>query len=109
MNLPDFELLSVDPHIKDGGVFVRFRYLNLDGSTAALEVVEEQLREHVEKEGGLPSWAGLERSHIWVVKGRPWLEVCRLIVFCVPQSSSSCYTGYETFSFTHLKSHVRRT
>jgi hypothetical protein len=77
-DLPNFELVSVEPHAKDGGVFVRFKYANLDCSETALEDLQLRLREHVEKQGGLPSWVGFGRGDVWVVKGKPWREVSTL-------------------------------
>jgi hypothetical protein len=81
VDLHDFELLSLEPQVKDGGVFARFRYRDFDGSGSAVGDIQERLREEVEKQGSLPSWMGLGRSDIWVVKGDPWREVC--LLFCL--------------------------
>ncbi|TFK55018.1 hypothetical protein OE88DRAFT_1779208 [Heliocybe sulcata] len=68
-----FEVLSMEPHIKDGGVFVNFRYDATNGPSA-LEDIEKTVREQAQKEGGVPSWHGLSRGSLWLVKGRPWRE-----------------------------------
>lgn len=75
VDLANFEVLSVEPHVKDGGVFVRFKYPQLDGQPESADLIQEKLREHVEKHGGIPSWAGMSKGNIWVVKGEPWREV----------------------------------
>ncbi|KAG5645040.1 hypothetical protein DXG03_007219 [Asterophora parasitica] len=69
----DFQVLSLEPHQKDGGVFVRFSYSASD-PVAALKTIESQLTEEAEKHGGLPSWIGLTRGGVWLVKGTPWRE-----------------------------------
>jgi hypothetical protein len=68
------EVLSLEPHPKDGGVFVKFRY-NTEGRESTLSALESDLRQHIEKRGGLPSWLAWPRGNIWLVKGRPWREV----------------------------------
>ncbi|KZT03537.1 uncharacterized protein LAESUDRAFT_761884 [Laetiporus sulphureus 93-53] len=68
-----FQLLSLQPHEKDGGVFVKFRYTAGDPEPA-LESIVHDLREKAAQQGGIPSWAGLSRSDIWLIKGKPWRE-----------------------------------
>ena len=70
----NFRSLSVEPHVKDGGVFVRFTYRE-DGSPTALDDIIQDLRSQVSKRGGIPSWHGFPRGNVWLVKGRPWREV----------------------------------
>ncbi|OBZ75791.1 Mitochondrial escape protein 2 [Grifola frondosa] len=53
-----FRVIALEPHVKDGGVFVKFQYTT------------EKAREH----GGVPSWYGLPRGNIWLVQGKPWRE-----------------------------------
>ncbi|PPQ78179.1 hypothetical protein CVT25_015512 [Psilocybe cyanescens] len=71
----DFKPLEIQPHRKDGGVFVRFSY-----STSDLEegkewpALQAALSEEVEKQGGLPTWAGVRTGTLWVVRGSPWKE-----------------------------------
>ena len=74
--VPNFSLISLEPQFKEGGLFVRYRYQDFDeeGSTAR-SVIEEQLRASLADGGGIPSWANLDRSSIWAVKGDPWREV----------------------------------
>ncbi|KAH7927744.1 hypothetical protein BV22DRAFT_257665 [Leucogyrophana mollusca] len=69
----DFRVLSLEPHPKDGGVFVRFSY-GAGNPRNALETIESALRQETIKQGGLPSWAGLGRGNLWLVKGHPWRE-----------------------------------
>ncbi|CAL1704048.1 unnamed protein product [Somion occarium] len=68
-----FHVVSLEPQKKDGGVFVKFKY-NADDSDAALNEILSDLRVTVEKHGGVPSWLGLPRGNVWLVKGQPWRE-----------------------------------
>jgi hypothetical protein len=70
----NFEVLSLEPHYKDGGVFVKFKY-NAKDQESALLAIEHDLRQHTQQHSGLPSWVGLSGGNIWLVKGRPWREV----------------------------------
>ena len=72
---PNFSLVSLEPQLKEGGLFVRYRYQDFDHDGTAVKVIEEQLRAGLADQGGIPSWANLGRSDIWVVKGNPWREV----------------------------------
>ena len=69
-----FEILSLEPRHKDGGVFVKFKYYP-EGNDAALEIIENDLRREAARKGGIPSWIGINRGNVWVVKGTPWREV----------------------------------
>jgi hypothetical protein len=76
----EFKLVSLEPHHKDGGVFVHFRYSVPSGSSEladdrALQDVTATILEQINKNGGIMKWTGLGRSDIWSVKGRPWREV----------------------------------
>ncbi|TRM59397.1 RNA12 protein-domain-containing protein [Schizophyllum amplum] len=67
-----FEILSVEPYHKDGGAFIKFKYV---GDEETLSSLERTLKELTRKAGGLQSWTGLKRADIWLVKSRhPWLE-----------------------------------
>lgn len=77
---------------KDGGLLMRFQYAIVDPKTstssdatakasALLSEIEEELRVHAQKEGGIPTWLGAKRGTIWMVKGSPWLEVSETIIF----------------------------
>lgn len=68
-----FNPISVEPHVKDGGVFVLFEY-NPSQSEDVLSTIQSDLRNHVHSNGGVPSSAGIRRGNIWVVQGRPWRE-----------------------------------
>jgi len=70
----NFEIISLEPHQKDGGVFVHFKYSAGD-QEEALKSIEADLRIESYKHGGLPSWLGLSGGTVWLVKGRPWREV----------------------------------
>ena len=79
VNTHNFEVISLEPHYKDGGVFVKFKY-NAEDHKSALSAIENDLRRHIETHGGLPSWLGLARGSVWLVKGNPWREVsCRFL------------------------------
>ena len=73
-DVQNFTLVSLEPQLKEGGLFVRYRYQDFDEGTAA-NTIEEQLRTILADRGGIPSWANLGRSEIWAVKGTPWREV----------------------------------
>lgn len=73
--VPNFSLISLEPQLKEGGLFVRYRYQDFDNEGTAVGVIEEQLRTRLADEGGIPSWANLDRSEVWAVKGSPWREV----------------------------------
>ncbi|PCH38691.1 hypothetical protein WOLCODRAFT_131000 [Wolfiporia cocos MD-104 SS10] len=68
-----FDVVLLEPHSKDGGVFVKFRYSAADAESALPKIVNE-LREKTMQHGGMPSWYGLSRGDVWLVKGRPWRE-----------------------------------
>ncbi len=73
----NFTITSVEPHPKDGGVFVRFDY-NASDDSDALHTIEHHLRQRLKQDGALPSWLGLgtHAGQVWLVKGTPWTEVC---------------------------------
>ena len=70
----DFQLVELEPHAKDGGVFVHFKY-NASETDNAVENIQNSIREEVSKHGGIPSWSGWCKGDVWVVKGTPWKEV----------------------------------
>ena len=69
-----FKPISVEPHVKDGGVFVFFEYTPSE-SEDILSNIQSDLRNYIQSQGGVPSSAGLRRGTIWVVQGQPWREV----------------------------------
>lgn len=71
----NFSLVSLEPQLKEGGLFVRYRYQDFDDESTTANVIEEQLRTSLAARGGIPSWANLDRSEVWTVKGIPWREV----------------------------------
>ncbi|KDQ60596.1 hypothetical protein JAAARDRAFT_67035 [Jaapia argillacea MUCL 33604] len=71
-----FKVLSIEPHLKDGGVFVRFRYNGLENAET-LDAIENVLRDTASRQGGVPSWTGFSRGDVWLVKGQPWREDMR--------------------------------
>jgi len=75
--VPNFTLVSLEPQMKEGGLFVRYKYQDLGDDGTAVQMIEEQLRTSLADQGGIPSWANLGRSDIWAVKGIPWREVRR--------------------------------
>jgi hypothetical protein len=70
----DFKPISMEPLVKDGGVFVLFEYTPTS-SEDALSNIQSDLRNHIQSQGGVPSSTGLRRGNIWVVQGQPWREV----------------------------------
>uniref|UniRef100_A0A8H7Y4C2 Mitochondrial escape protein 2 n=1 Tax=Psilocybe cubensis TaxID=181762 RepID=A0A8H7Y4C2_PSICU len=70
-----FKPLEIQPHRKDGGVFVRFSYSpsNLEEGKE-WSALQAALSKEVEKQGGLPSWSGVRSGTLWVVRGSPWKE-----------------------------------
>ena len=80
VNTHGFELLSLEPHVKDGGVFVKFRYTASD-TESALDKIVEDLRNQVHSHGGVPSWYGIPTGEVWLVKGSPWREVRSLTLW----------------------------
>ncbi|KAH9901129.1 RNA12 protein-domain-containing protein [Cubamyces lactineus] len=69
----DFQVVSLEPHGKDGGVFVKFKY-NAQDRDGALQSILQDLRKSVHSHGGVPSWCGLPTGEVWLVKGKPWRE-----------------------------------
>ncbi|KDQ33744.1 hypothetical protein PLEOSDRAFT_1033437 [Pleurotus ostreatus PC15] len=78
-----FTILELEPHLKDGGVFVHFKYalpdrgeedLNTPQERRVLHEIERLLNEEAENAGGLPSWNGIRRGNVWLVQGSPWRE-----------------------------------
>ncbi|KAK0448384.1 RNA12 protein-domain-containing protein [Desarmillaria tabescens] len=72
VNAHGFRITSLEPHPKDGGVFIRFAYKA--DSENALETIEQELKRKVHDHGGPPSWLGLGSGNVWLVKGIPWNE-----------------------------------
>jgi hypothetical protein len=69
-----FNPISIEPHEKDGGIFVLFEYTPSQ-SEDVLQAIQLDLRNHFQSRGGVPSSAGIRRGNIWVVRGQPWREV----------------------------------
>ena len=69
-----FKPISVEPLVKDGGVFILFEYTPSQ-SEDVLSNIQSDLRNHIQSQGGVPSSAGLRRGNIWIVQGQPWREV----------------------------------
>ncbi|KIJ34602.1 hypothetical protein M422DRAFT_70117 [Sphaerobolus stellatus SS14] len=90
-----FELASIEPRLKDGGIFVKFRYSPPSDSCdpkvpdihesilhppdSALKEIKATLLDIIQSKGGLPSWIEEFRrgGTIWRVRGRPWREDMR--------------------------------
>lgn len=70
-----FDILSLVPHQKDGGVFVKFKYFEAGDPQQALLDIEKDLRDGVRQRGGIPSWIQMSLGNVWLVKGKPWREV----------------------------------
>ena len=74
-------MLSLERHPKDGGVFVEFCYDDTQDTGGALQDILDGLKQAAIKHGGVPSWTGLPRGDFWLIKGKPWKEVCYAHVF----------------------------
>ncbi|KAJ3787851.1 exonuclease [Lentinula aff. detonsa] len=70
----DLQILSVDSHLKDGGVFVHFKYKSPGEEEQALKSIEESLRKEARDNGGIATWLGSRIPNIWLVRGSPWTE-----------------------------------
>ncbi|KAN0124028.1 RNA12 domain containing protein [Russula decolorans] len=68
-----FKPISMEPLVKDGGVFVLFEYTPSQ-SEDVLSNIQSDLRNHIQSQGGVPSSAGLCRGDIWIVQGQTWRE-----------------------------------
>ena len=85
-----FKPISVEPLVKDGGVFILFEYTPSQPEDV-LSNIQSDLRNHIQSQGGVPSSAGLRRGNIWVVQGQPWREVPYLspsTLLSLPQPSN---------------------
>ena len=74
--------------IKDGGAFVKFKYMepaNVQDSDEPLETpsFEGEIRKQVHDLGGVETWTGNKGGDIWLVRGKPWREVCGLLFMYV--------------------------
>ncbi|KZT74225.1 hypothetical protein DAEQUDRAFT_761656 [Daedalea quercina L-15889] len=67
-----FKIVAIEPHEKDGGVFVRFSYVT--STEDAQKDILHRLREVTAQHGGVPSWLSVLRGDMWLVKGKPWRE-----------------------------------
>ncbi|KAF8475410.1 RNA12 protein-domain-containing protein [Gautieria morchelliformis] len=87
-----FEIKSIEPRMKDGGVFINFRYspkplsdseasqASQSASAAlnsAVTEIEQALTTSIAAKGGLPSWLGIKNGNLWTVCGKPWREDMR--------------------------------
>ncbi|KAF9070419.1 RNA12 protein-domain-containing protein [Rhodocollybia butyracea] len=68
------QIISLDPHFKDGGVFVRFKYTSPQSEDVALKNIEESMRNEAMANGGITTWLGTRKANVWRVKGSPWNE-----------------------------------
>ncbi|KAI8820540.1 RNA12 protein-domain-containing protein [Fimicolochytrium jonesii] len=68
-NLPaDFEYLGATPNMKEGGLFVHFKY----NGESAQEVVD-RVNKYMEEQH-LRSWVNLNKIRAYYVKGEPWVD-----------------------------------
>ena len=64
----EFKVKSVDPNLKEGGLYLEFKYKG--GSTEeALQAIKSHLREE-----NVRSFFNLQKINAFEVKGRPWVE-----------------------------------
>ncbi|KAF7322646.1 hypothetical protein HMN09_00043200 [Mycena chlorophos] len=71
----NFAVAEMEPHIKDGGIFVTFEYTAQPGvdSEVALKEIEAEVNDF-DKYGALPSLLRGHKPNAWLVKGEPWIE-----------------------------------
>ncbi|KIK63729.1 hypothetical protein GYMLUDRAFT_40790 [Collybiopsis luxurians FD-317 M1] len=68
-------ITSVDPHPKDGGVFVQFKYrASTQEEETALKNIQESLQTQLKEQGGVATWSGTRTPNVWLVRGSPWRE-----------------------------------
>ena len=62
--------------MKDGGVFVKFKYNAIEQDKALGEILSE-VKAVCSEKGGTPTWTGMSSiaGDAWAVKGQPWREV----------------------------------
>lgn len=79
-----FQVLNVEPSMKDGGAFVHFGFTPEPGVSpaTALNSIEKDVTTTIEKAGGIRTWLGLGLANIDRVKGKPWREASG---FCKPE------------------------
>jgi hypothetical protein len=75
--------------IKDGGAFVKFKYMEpakVQDSDEPLETpsLEAEIQKQVHDLGGVETWTGNKGGDIWLVRGKPWREVCELCSCALP-------------------------
>jgi hypothetical protein len=105
----NFQVVDLQPHAKDGGVYVRFAYTpQVEQEDTILKDVENAVREEASAHGGFPNWLGLASGNVWVVQGSPWREVRPTSPFYLPDSLSAC-AGYEEVCIAHGQGLFRRT
>lgn len=69
--------------IKDGGAFVKFKYrkqpeeANAEGEEPTERPsLETEIKDQVKAAGGIRTWLGNADGDVWLVRGKPWKEVC---------------------------------
>lgn len=102
-------MVSLEPHQKDGGVFVQFTYSAGDPASA-LKSLQKALREEAGKHGGMPSWIGMAKGDAWLVKGTPWREVMIISVLndFLSSSSDTGMLGYAQIRKSYRQTRIRR-
>ncbi|PFH47169.1 hypothetical protein AMATHDRAFT_77324 [Amanita thiersii Skay4041] len=73
VNVHNFRILSLQPHNKDGGVFVYFEYMK-DESGQELSDIVSQATSAISNSDNSSTWLGRGEGCVWLVKGTPWRE-----------------------------------
>lgn len=107
-SIHSFRAIEFQPQRKDGGVFVRFSYTPSTPGDEQLSNIENSLRKELEKHGALPSWLGLGRGTIWLVKGSPWKEVIAYLTIVLTQWHNNL-EGHESFCIPNPQNYIRRS
>jgi hypothetical protein len=86
--------------IKDGGAFVKFKYTKRAEEAKAegekpteRPSLEADIKKQVKDAGGIRTWLGNATGEVWLVRGKPWREVCPVVF---GRATAECSLGHET-------------
>ncbi|KAG8833407.1 mitochondrial escape protein 2 [Serendipita sp. 399] len=82
ITLPGFRVEKLESRIKDGGAFVKFKYMQVtkkNGDEQPLDTpsLEDELKRQIHALGGIRTWIGNHAGDVWLVRGKPWKEDMR--------------------------------
>lgn len=108
MKAHSFQVKSIEPQHKDGGVFVKFGYDPGTSEAEAMNTIVDELRTNAAQHGGVPSWMGVSTGSVWLVKGRPWKEVSIHLEHGILLVHKNYVQGYEPLCISNLTDILRR-